>query len=78
MSKRLTQLLSRYIGLGLVAVATFLAGEDVAVDQVAPHASAIAAALVGVGMQGVDLLIHRAETGGVTKPAGEKNPKKSS
>lgn len=73
MRKRITQLLARLIGMGAAAVAALLLGRELDAEQASTLTSLtgeIAAGLVAAGAFAVDLLIHRAETGGVVTPAG--------
>lgn len=78
MTKRITQLLARFIAAAFVAAGGVLAGQEVETADVAAHADAITSAVVGAALFGVDLLIHRAETGSIKAPAGQPNPKKIS
>ena len=57
MKSRITQLLSRYIGMGLVALAGIIGLDDSGGLDV--HATSIATGLVGVGGMLLDLYIHR-------------------
>lgn len=73
MQARLVQLFARYIGVGLLAVAAFLFGDQVAgenAEAIANFGNAIAAAIVGFLTLVADLLIHKLATGSVMKPAG--------
>lgn len=67
MKSRLTQLLAKPIAIGLGAVAGWLGASG---DDTTDLALALAAAIVSILAWAVDLLIHKAETGGVTKRAG--------
>ena len=74
MQARLIQLFARYIGVGLLAVAAFLFGDQVAgenAETIANFGNAIAVAIVGFLTLISDLLIHKLATGGIMKPAGE-------
>jgi len=68
MSQRMTQLLARYIGTGLIALATALGIEDD--GTLVANGQAIAAGIAGVVAFLVDVWMHRIATGGVMKPAG--------
>ena len=80
MKARIVQLIARVIALAALGVAGWLSasGEvDPETQQsVVEISSAAAGLVVAFGAVLVDLLIHRAETGGVTKPAGVQNAKK--
>ncbi|MFI4861817.1 MAG: hypothetical protein ACIAXF_14185 [Phycisphaerales bacterium JB063] len=67
MKSRITQLIAKPIAIGLSAVAGGLGATG---DDTTDLAWALAAAVVAIGAWLLDLLIHKAETGGVTKPAG--------
>lgn len=73
MSARLIQLLSRYIGMALVAAATAIVGEPTPeqAEAINLSASGVAAGIGGFIFLLVDALIHRAETGGFLKGAGQ-------
>lgn len=74
MQARLIQLVARYLGAALMAIAAFLFGDQVAgenAETIANFGNAIAVAIVGFLALIADLLIHKLATGGVMKPAGE-------
>lgn len=71
MKNRLTQLLARYIGLALATVAAWL-GAEAEAASIAEMAGTIASGLVAFVLLLFDQLVHRAETGGVLKPAGTR------
>jgi hypothetical protein len=68
MKSRLTQLLARYIGAGLVALGGLTAGGELEANQaaeVADLANSLAMAVVGVMCLLADLVIHRVKAGGI-------------
>ncbi len=69
MGKRLTQLIARYLGAALLALAGWLSVE-VDPEAVAQVAGAAAAAIAAVVAFAVDLVIHRLGTGSVLAPPG--------
>ena len=74
MKTRVTQLFARYVGVAMMALAGWLgAGEDQA-ESIAEMAGTVAAGVIGFGGILIDLLIHKAETGGVmARPGDVKN-----
>ena len=79
MSTRITQLSTRGFAYAMTGVGTWLATSD------STAATAFADSFAGEGMMytlavaaaGVDLYIHKSQTGGVLKPAGGSNSPES-
>ena len=71
MKSRLTQLLARFVAMALTAIAGVF-GVDVAQGDTDSLAVALSAAVVAIVLYFADLLMHKAETGGITKPAGTR------
>lgn len=69
MTNRLAQLFARYLASALTALAGAL-GLSADAGDTQSLALALATAVVAIVLYLIDLLIHKAETGGVTKPAG--------
>ena len=70
MKQRLVQLIARYIGIALMALAGMVSGAPVegeAAAGIESFAGVIALALVGVVMLLADLVIHRLKNGGFFK-----------
>lgn len=78
MKSRVTQLLSKYIGAGLVAASVWMFGQLPEGDAASlrEYAEVIAVALIGIGGFALEGLIHKLQTGGFFKSAGTpKEPK---
>lgn len=69
MTARLTQLLARYVAAALTAVAGAL-GLQAESGETDSLSLALASAIVAAVLYLFDLMIHKAATGGITKPAG--------
>lgn len=75
MRERMIQLVARYIGVGLLAVAGWLLGEEPSAEQaqaIQAGSMALAVAVGGLISLGVDLFLHRLGAGSVMTPAGQK------
>ena len=72
---RLGQLISRYLGMMLFALAGYLGATEAEAAELAEHADAIAAAVGAMLLGLIDLGVHRLKTGGMLVPAGESRVK---
>lgn len=72
-TKRLIQILSRFIAMGLLAATAKLGIQDD--GTIATSAESIATGVGTIVAIIIDFFVHKIETGGVLKPAGEKRVK---